>query len=135
MKKLIYISILVFMSFGVFGNEKPIFITDPIEYIEEFMYYSYQIISVDSDSEDSLYYFVVEKPEWLSFTDFGNDTAQLFGSPDQYYDSNPVIISVTDGKDTVSQEFNISILCLNCGPSIVTEPLTEITVMKNTTVI
>lgn len=124
---------MIFLTQGVFGNEIPYFITEPIEYLEEFDYYSYQLVSVDPDSEDSLYYFVVEKPDWLTFTDLGNDTARLVGSPDKYYDSNPVIISVSDGKDTVSQEFNISILCLNCGPSIITEPITEINVNEEYT--
>jgi len=128
MKRLFYLITALILSQVSFGNELPYFITDPIENLTEFDLYYYQIIATDPDSEDSLYYFVKEKPDWLYFTDYGNDTALLMGSPDQFYESNMVVISVTDGKDTVSQEFNISILCLNCGPEIITEPITQVIV-------
>jgi hypothetical protein len=128
MKRLFYLITALILSQISFGNELPYFITDPIENLTEFDLYYYQIIATDPDSEDSLRYFVKEKPDWLYFTDYGNDTALLMGSPDQFYESNLVIIYVTDGKDTVLQEFNINILCLNCGPEIITEPITQVIV-------
>ncbi len=123
MKRLLSLTIFCLINQGVYGNEKPTFVSDPIVYHSEFTLYQYQIVVSDTDFEDSLFFILEELPVWLSFSDLGNDTALLSGIADQYYETNQVIISVSDGIDTVSQEFNIQILCSNCGPEFTTEPL------------
>lgn len=126
MKNTLYITILLILNQLLCANEPPYFVTDPVLIVTEFEVYSYQVVATDPDSEDSLYYIIKEKPDWLIFTDFGNDTALLTGSPDQYYDENPVTLAVTDGIDTIYQEYSISIACLNCGPVITTLPVTQV---------
>jgi hypothetical protein len=110
MKSTLILLIFLLLPGQLFGNQVPFFITTPVTAINEDVFYHYLIIAGDSDIDDTLTYFIEDKPDWLGFIDYSNDTALLFGAPTQYYDQNHVIISVTDGKDTVSQEFNITYL-------------------------
>lgn len=120
------IVILLILPLVSLANEKPFFSSIPIESIGESEFYSYQIIVNDLD-DDTLKIIINEKPDWLNFIDNGNNTALLSGIP-ATLTGNFVSISVTDTKDTITQEFNISVYCANCCVTFLSNPITNIMV-------
>jgi len=72
--------------------------------------YVYNISVADSDG-DPLTFGASEKPDWLILTDFGDGTASLVGTPDNY-GSYDVAIEVSDGVDSQKQEFVIEVAYL-----------------------
>lgn len=120
------IVILLILPLVSLANEKPFFSSIPIESIGESELYSYQIIVNDLD-DDTLKIIINEKPDWLNFIDNGNNTALLTGIP-ATLTGNFVSISVTDTKDTITQEFNITVYCTNCCATFLSIPITNIMV-------
>lgn len=115
--------LLSFISPFVIANEKPYFTSTPYEVIVEDIPYFYQITVADPDG-DPLSLILNNKPDYLNYTDYGNDTALLSGVPTSNTE-NFVSISVTDGHDTVTQEFNIVVTCTNCCAIIYSTPITN----------
>ena len=72
------IVILLILPLVSLANEKPFFSSIPIESIGESELYSYQIIVNDLD-DDTLKIIINEKPDWLNYIDYGNNTALLTG--------------------------------------------------------
>lgn len=69
--------------------------------------YNYSITTNDSDA-DALTILATTKPSWLSFTDNGDGTASLSGTPAvSDVGDNDVVLSVSDGTDTETQSFTI----------------------------
>ena len=120
------IVILLILPLVSLANEKPFFSSIPIESIGESELYSYQIIVNDLD-DDTLKIIINEKPDWLNYIDNGNNTALLTGIPSTLT-GNFVSISVTDTKDTITQEFNITVYCTNCCATFLSNPITNIMV-------
>jgi hypothetical protein len=110
----------------VIANEKPYFTSTPITSIGEDMMYQYYITVADPDN-DTLILILNDKPNDLLYLDLGNDTAILYGVLITSLE-NSVSISVTDKIDTVTQEFQITVLCPNCCASFTSEPITIATV-------
>jgi Iap family predicted aminopeptidase len=73
--------------------------------------YSYDVIATDSDDGDVLTITAETKPEWLNFTDNGNGTASLTGTPtNAEVGDHDVVLRVTDiTSETDTQEFTITV--------------------------
>ena len=92
-------------------NAAPKFTSSPITENYALVNYLYNIYVHDTDGKNSTI-AVEEKPEWLSFEQYDNKSAALYGMTDVpgEYD---VVITVSDGEDVTTQSFTI----------VVSEPL------------
>lgn len=104
-------------------NHPPYFTSEPNTYAYDDYAYLYKITASDPDF-DSLKIGVIEKPVWIGFINYQNDSALLYGVPSS--PENVVKLFVTDFKDTTYQEFSINITCMNCCDLIVPDPVTTI---------
>jgi hypothetical protein len=98
-------------------NDTPVFESVPIEIAMEDTEYQYSVIVSDIDpTEDILTLQAVELPLWLTFSE-----NILSGTPDNndigIYN---VILSLTDGYETVEQVFTINVKNVNDAPQFVT---------------
>ena len=87
-------------------------IRDSIETVDEDSLYSYTITATDPDgNEQAVYsYDATTNPSWLSFTDNGDGTATLTGTPDNsHVGTHTVSFSVSDGTATDSASFDITV--------------------------
>ena len=125
MKRPLFIAIIVLCAQHLSGNEPPEFVSAPVEIVEEFSTYLYQVVVADPDQEDTLTISIVEKPDWLWFDDSGKDTALLYGTPAAFFDSAYVSLQVTDGMETAIQSFTIKLHCVNSSPQFITSPETS----------
>ncbi|RPI44006.1 MAG: hypothetical protein EHM46_03375, partial [Bacteroidetes bacterium] len=109
------------------GNYAPGFVTDPVTDVTEDALYTYDIETMDIDQDDVLSLTVSEKPDWLTFTNLGNGMGTLSGTPqDEDIGDHNVVLSVTDTKSTVDQEFTIHVANQSDAPVITSTPLTTI---------
>jgi hypothetical protein len=113
------------INFLAQANEKPYFTSTPYTSINVDVFYNYQITVADPDN-DSLNIILITKPDWLWFENYGNDTAALKGTPTSH--DGIVSLAVTDGIDTVYQEFTITVYCYNCCFIFTTTPRTTVAV-------
>lgn len=72
--------------------------------------YNYNIVANDVNFKDTLKISCIQKPSWLTFTDYGNRIALLTGKP-AITDTGSVSISlaVTNKKDTVYQNYTLKV--------------------------
>ncbi len=89
-------------------NDAPVFTSTPPSTATIGSAYTYTITVEDVDAGDVLTITAPLLPAWLTFTDNGDGTATLTGTPatDDAGD-NPVTLQVSDGTTTVSQQFGI----------------------------
>ncbi|MBI4648721.1 MAG: S8 family serine peptidase [Bacteroidia bacterium] len=101
---------------------QPYFVTAPVTSAIEFSPYSYFAVAEDpNDLPLTMGYDTL--PSWLSFTDNGNDTASITGTP-QTIDIgvHNVIIYATNGTDTAFQSFTISVITSDIAPEFTSTP-------------
>mgnify|MGYP006283220551 FL=1 len=92
------------------GNYAPAFISEPVTEATEGEIYTYDIVTNDVDADDMLTLSVNTKPDWLTFTDLGNGTGTLSGTPaSEDVGSQSVIMTVTDDKTPINQEFTLNV--------------------------
>lgn len=109
------------------GNFAPIFTTDPVTVGLEDEMYTYNIVTNDADPDDVLFLSIIEKPDWLTFTDLGNGRGTLSGTPgDAEIGDHSVSLSVSDGKNPITQDFTISVSNQNDPPEITSSPVTSV---------
>ncbi len=84
-------------------NHAPVILSLPVARATVDEPYKYQVRAVDADN-DPLSYSLVEAPGWLSMTPAG----LLLGTPDTERSAR-VTVAVSDGKETVTQGYSISI--------------------------
>ncbi|KPA14618.1 outer membrane adhesin-like protein, partial [Candidatus Magnetomorum sp. HK-1] len=90
----------------------------PITMTNEDELYSYSIIVSDENKGDNLSITAVY-PNYLSFTDNGDGTALLSGTPlNEHVGSEAIVITATDGRIAVSQSYVLTVLNVNDAPSI-----------------
>lgn len=124
MFKLSLTIILIFATLqGISGNDPPVFNTQPGTAAVEFEPYYYTVIVSDPDPDDTLKIFMESDCDWLSLTDYGNDTALLVGIPAYFFVTEPITLGVTDGQDTTWQTFEIKLSCYNSAPQIISDPV------------
>lgn len=95
-------------------NNAPIFTSQPIVEIFQGELYQYFITAEDSDM-DSLTYELVQSPEGLLLA--SDNIISWVPTVDQI-GQNEVILSVTDGQDTVEQAFTILVVAPNTVPVV-----------------
>lgn len=106
------------------GNYAPLFVSDPVESAMEAELYTYDIVTNDIDESDLLTLSVPTKPDWLTFTDLGLGKGTLSGTPDNSnIGAHPVVITVSDGKTPINQEFTLNVVNKNDPPEITSTPI------------
>ncbi|MBR8538062.1 tandem-95 repeat protein, partial [Carboxylicivirga sediminis] len=97
-------------------NDAPVFTSSPIITIDEDTEYDYSITCSDDDGNAISIQGVVI-PTWLTFTDNGNGSASLTGTPtNSQVGQHAVSLSVSDGTATTSQNFTIEVVNVNDAP-------------------
>lgn len=92
------------------GNLLPFFTSSPITVNDVNVIYNYNITVDDANTSDILVVACPTKPNWLSFTDNGNRTAILTGTPSSTdIGIHQVVLSVFDGIATINQSFSIAV--------------------------
>ena len=100
-------------------NSDPEFVSSPILSAHEGILYTYDVVVDDDNIDDDLYISAVTLPDWLEFTDHGDRTGTLTGTPtNDDVGQNPVLLRVTDGLVTVDQPFTIEVTNENNPPII-----------------
>jgi len=91
-------------------NEPPYFTSIPVTSAAEDVLYTYNVTVEDDNPGDDLTLIAALKPSWCTFTDNGDKTGLLTGTPgDGDVGQNEVQIIVSDGKTIVSQTFFIEV--------------------------
>ncbi|MEL7039049.1 MAG: DUF4347 domain-containing protein, partial [Cyanobacteria bacterium J06592_8] len=108
-------------------NEVPTFSSPAITTATEDDLYTYNITATDPDA-DVISINSIVLPDWLSFTDNGDGTAILTGTPTNEQVGTPqtVQLQVTDGELTEIQDFNIAVNNTNDAPTISGTPATSV---------
>ncbi|QDO86467.1 tandem-95 repeat protein [Shewanella psychropiezotolerans] len=97
-------------------NDLPTITGTPATSVKVGNLYSFAPTTTDTDANPSLSCTITNKPAWASFN---STTGVLTGTPtaDDVGTNSNIIISVTDGTDTVSlTSFNISVIAINSAP-------------------
>lgn len=91
----------------------PVFTSTATTTTNEDIFYSYAVAATGGDGT-TLAYSVTSMPAWLRFT---ASTRVLSGTPDNG-DVGPheIVVSVTDGTDTVEQTFTLTVININDAP-------------------
>ncbi|MHA1288601.1 MAG: InlB B-repeat-containing protein, partial [Candidatus Thorarchaeota archaeon] len=92
-------------------NNKPSFTSTPVTGATQDELYTYNITATDPDDGDTLEITATTKPAWLTFTDHGDGTATLTGTPtNAEVGDHAVELSVEDsGGLTDTQSFTICV--------------------------
>lgn len=94
---------------ALFLNRAPRFVTTPPPTTRVDSLYQYPVATADPD-EDGLTLTAPILPPWLTFTDNGDGTAQLMGTPDSLdVGTHEVRLIVSDGLLTAEQSFFVQV--------------------------
>ncbi|MEO9474579.1 MAG: Ig-like domain-containing protein [Cyclobacteriaceae bacterium] len=108
-------------------NHPPAFTSTPGTEANEGEEYLYEIAASDSDL-DALTIGTVDLPEWLTFSDNGDGTALLSGTPtDENAIAYSFSVTVSDGSLITSQEIALTVNDLNTQPYF-DQPVSTITI-------
>jgi hypothetical protein len=109
-------------------NYAPIFESEPDTAAIQDIQYTYDIIVSDYDTIDLPIITKIEAPGWLtSFTDNGDGTAKLMGTPSNSdVGNNTVILRVSDTKVEVDQTYTISVSNVNDKPVFTSTAITNV---------
>jgi hypothetical protein len=118
-------------TLSVTANNPPQFISPPIETATVGVPYTYAISATDADAGDVLTFTAPVSDTWLTLTQLTTRTANLTGTP-LIVGKVPVVLQVTDGEDSATQAFTITISSANQPP--VADAGKNQTVVINTTV-
>jgi len=106
-------------------NDAPTFTSIPVVSVGESTLYTYNIITADPDSGDTLVISATTLPAWLTLVDNGNRTATLSGTPNSaQVGVHSVVLEVTDGGLIGSQKFEIAVG--NSAPQIAANGITTL---------
>ncbi len=111
------------------SSTAPGFTSNPPETATQGAAYTYNIAVSDPDATDTLTISAPTKPDWLTFTDNGDGTATLSGTPGNGdVGSNNVVLRVTDSSgQSVDQSFTITVGNSNDAPGFTSTPITSAT--------
>ncbi|MFA4857721.1 MAG: tandem-95 repeat protein [Candidatus Margulisiibacteriota bacterium] len=95
-------------------NDAPEFTSVPVTVAYTMDLYTYLVIAADVDA-DTLLMSAVDKPNWLTFSDNGDGTGTLSGTP---MDPGiyPLKLTVNDGQAEATQSFEIVVSTINHAP-------------------
>ena len=92
------------------NNETSVFTSTPITSVDKNTLYRYDITISDADIGDQLTLTAPLKPAWLTFTDNGDGTALLSGTPTEAeIGFHEVTLRVNDGTVDIDQSFTVSV--------------------------
>lgn len=99
-------------------NDQPTFTSVAVTAATQNTVYTYNIATDDPDSGDTLSITAPTLPSWLTFIDNGDRTATMTGTPanDDIGGDNSVILEVSDGTLSATQDFTIVIGNVNDPP-------------------
>ncbi|MER2494217.1 putative Ig domain-containing protein, partial [Catenovulum sediminis] len=104
-------------------NDAPVITSTEITSGLEDVLYSYTLTASDVDAGDTLNYSATTLPSWLTFN---TSTQILSGTPtNDDIGSHSVVLSVTDGNETVNQSFTIVVDNVNDAPVITSTEITS----------
>jgi hypothetical protein len=108
------------------SNDAPSFTSVPVTAATEDSPYTYAITTADVDASDTRTLTAPVKPSWLTFTDHGDGTGTLGGTPaNADVGSHAVTLQVADAANiTATQSFTITVANLNSPPSFTSTPVT-----------
>jgi hypothetical protein len=105
-------------------NRPPEFTSDPVTDVKEQKEYTYQVAVNDPDGED-ISISAEEKAPWMNYSDNGDGTAVLSGTPNaEQSGSYQVILRANDGSDQVDQTFEVTVSDVGRAPKITSDPPT-----------
>ena len=112
------------------ANQPPVFESDPVTIAQVGAPYEYNIETSDPDGDDIIL-SVPTLPDWLSFTDNGDGTGLLSGTPaESDIGDHDVVLQVSDGEDTITQEFTIDVREAPNEPPVITTTFDEETITE-----
>jgi len=103
--------------------DAPTFTSIAVTDVDEDAAYSYAITTEDLDG-DALTITAPTLPAWLNFTDNGDGTASLLGTPvNADVGIHSVVIEVSDGGAPVPQSFAVTVANTNDAPTFTSTPI------------
>jgi hypothetical protein len=98
-------------------NDGPSFTSTPVTSATQDALYTYTITADDPDEGDMLSITAPTLPAWLGLTDNQDGTDTLIGTPtNSQVGDHAVVLQVTDGIETASQSFTITVANVNDAP-------------------
>ncbi|MTI38319.1 putative Ig domain-containing protein, partial [Fulvivirga lutimaris] len=106
-------------------NDVPVFSSTPIASVQQGNSYEYQVVTSDPDLGDTRTLLANTLPLWLEFTDNGDGTGVLFGTPtNEDLGDYSIILTVEDASGAaVDQVFDLKVSNLNDSPFFTTNPI------------
>jgi hypothetical protein len=110
-------------------NADPEFTSAPVTNVDEGSLYNYSISVSNPDNGETLTISAGTLPAWLAFSDSGNGSASLRGTPRQAdVGDHAVELEVVDeGGATDTQAFTVTVANVEFSPTFTSRPLTAIT--------
>ena len=102
-------------DFLPFFNRAPIIISEPAITATESNQYSYQLESKDPDG-DSLIYLLTLSPEGMSIN--SENGLMIWTPTNDQVGNNKVVVEISDGRESVTQSFEIEVINVNNPPQI-----------------
>lgn len=103
------------------GNTAPTFTSTAVTAATEAVVYTYAVTTSDADG-DALTITATTLPAWLTFTDNGDGTATLTGTPAAAdVGDHAVTLEVFDGTDIAAQGFTITVAAAPSGGNVAPE--------------
>lgn len=104
----------------------------PIPVLPAFQPYSKTLIAFDEDG-DALTLTVIAKPTWMTFTNNGDGTFTVSGTPtNAAAGENRFNIRVSDGKKYLDRTYFLNVNYINRAPQLVVTPPTVVTALFDT---
>lgn len=103
-----YLLILDDVSVTQISNAAPVFVSTPDTTALAGEIYTYNIETYDSN-DDAMTITAPVIPSWLTFTDFGNGSARLTGTP-PVAGTYGITLAVSDAQETTQQVFMIDVI-------------------------
>jgi len=98
-----------------FLNKAPVIISEPIITATEDQLYSYQVEASDPNGDTLTYYFTI-KPEGM---DINSENGLISWTPtNNQVGTHQIIVEISDGKQSITQSFEIEVSNINNSPQI-----------------
>jgi VCBS repeat-containing protein len=105
-------------------NDPPVFLSEPVTSVVQSELYAYAVVVQDPDG-DSITLTAPTLSSWMSFDDGGDGTGLLSGTPSPSdVGIHSVILEASDGSETITQEFTVTVDDVNDAPAFTTSPVT-----------
>ncbi|MBT8401662.1 MAG: tandem-95 repeat protein, partial [Rhodothermia bacterium] len=104
-------------------NDPPVFTSTPVTAAVQNQEYRYDASAIDPDG-DQVTFSAPTIPSWMQLVDNGDGTAALTGTPSPSdVGGHSVVIEATDGVETTSQSFTVTVVDVNDPPQFTSDPV------------